>query len=383
MYGPRVDARGNLVIMDMIKPLGEPYPKEFEGRLTTQRAPHWYNWIYGSVIKFGPEGGAIWYADNSASPLTYEGWRVTGENSVSNLRTTGGSLRGDISKKPAEVSLPAGGIDAATQSRIVMRLKNDSDGAQAVLSYHVVGEAYGTPARKKAIPIKPNSDFTEYAFEMGDEKEWKGTLHTLSLVPTDGAKGSFSLDWVEIPGGKSPRIWNFELEDSKETKLPATLKKEEVAAYTKPRGNMLQGALWWRSGFSHVGKTQGNDTCHCTGSDFDMDDFGRVFVPDNGRFRIGVLDANGNEILSFGGYGNQDFRGPESQVVDPVTKLLRPRKADDPQGLKSPFAVPEIALGWVVGLAVTDRYAYVDDVLNKRMLRVKLDYAASETVAVP
>jgi len=35
-----------------------------------------------------------------------------------------------------------------------------------------------------------------------------------------------------------------------------------------------------------------------------------------------------------------------------------------------------------VGLAVTDRYAYVDDVFNKRMLRVTLDYAASETVAV-
>jgi hypothetical protein len=383
MYGPRIDARGNIYIMDMIKPLGEPYPKEFEGRLTTQRAPHWYNWIYGSVIKFGPDGGAIWYADGAASPLAYEGWRVTAENTVANLRTTGGSLRGDISKKTAEVSLPPVGLDAATQNRIVLRLKNESDGAQAVLSYHRVGENYGSPAQRKAIPIKPNSDFTEYAFDLSGEKEWKGTLHRLSLSPSDAAKGSFSLDWVRIPGGSNPKSWDFDQEDSRETKVSATLKKEEVAAYTKPAGNMLQGALWWRSGFSHVGKTQGNDTCHCTGSDFDMDDFGRVFVPDNGRFRIGVLDANGNELLSFGGYGNQDFRGPESYVVDPATHLLRPRKAEDPPGLKSPFASPEIALGWVVGLAVTDRYAYVDDVLNKRMLRVRLDYHAIETVAIP
>jgi hypothetical protein len=383
MYGPRVDARGNLYIMDMIKPVGEPYPKEFDGRLTTQRAPHWYNWIYGSVIKFGPEGGAIWFADNSASPLSYEGWRVTSENSVANLRTTGGSLQGDISKKPAELAIPAGGIDAATQTRVVLRLRNQSDGAQAVLGYHVVGEAYGSPPRKKGIPIKPHGDFTEYAFEMAGEKEWKGTVHRLSLSPTDGAKGSFSIDWVQIPGGKNPKTWNFDQEDSRETKLPETLKKEEVGAYTKPRGNMLQGAQWWRSGFSPLGKTQGNDTCHCTASDFDLDDFGRVFVPDNGRFRIGVLDSSGNEILSFGAYGNQDFCGPESYVVDPATKRLRPRKADDPGELKSPFASPEIALGWVVGLAVTDRYAYIDDVINKRILRVKLEYAASETSPVP
>jgi len=161
------------------------------------------------------------------------------------------------------------------------------------------------------------------------------------------------------------------------------MRKEEVAAFTKAQGNQLQGALWWRSGFSPVGKVQGNDQCHCTGSDFDVDDFGRVFAPDTGRFRVGVLDANGNELLSFGAYGNQDFCGPESYVPDPATKLLRPRKPEDPKDLKSPFAQPEIAIGWIVGLAVTDRYAYVDDVINKRILRVKLDYAAVETVAAP
>src|SRR4030095_8004088 len=179
--------------------------------------------------------------------------------------------------------------------------------------------------------------FAEVTFDMAGEKDWKGVVHRMSLSPTNGSKGSFSMDWVKIPGGKAPMVWNFDQEESWETKLPASLKKEEVAAYTKPRGNLLQGALWWRSGFSHVGKTQGNDTCHCTGSDFDMDDFGRVFVPANRRFPIDGVDANGNEILSFGGYGNQDFRGPESYVVDPATNLLRPRKAGDPQGLKSPF----------------------------------------------
>ena len=44
----------------------------------------------------------------------------------------------------------------------------------------------------------------------------------------------------------------------------------------------------------------------------------------------------------------------------------------------SPFAKPEIAFAWIIGVAVTDKYAYVDDVINKRVLRVKLDYVAQE-----
>ena len=65
--------------------------------------------------------------------------------------------------------------------------------------------------------------------------------------------------------------------------------------------------------------------------------------------------------------------------MDPAGKFLRPRKADDPKDLVSPFARPEIAFAWIVGVAVTDKYAYVDDVINKRILRVRLGYAAEET----
>ena len=73
----------------------------------------------------------------------------------------------------------------------------------------------------------------------------------------------------------------------------------------------------------------------------------------------------------------------EVAVLDSAGKFLRPRKADDPKDAISPFAKPEIAFAWIIGLAVTDKYAYVDDVVNKRVLRVKLGYAAEETAAVP
>ncbi len=166
--------------------------------------------------------------------------------------------------------------------------------------------------------------------------------------------------------------------------LDPALKKEHVDVLGHP-GGLLVGARWWRFGYSPLEDrwNGGDETCHCTYTDFDADDFGRVFHPDQGRFRAVVLDTNGNEILHFGSYGNQDCCGPESYVPDPREKFFRPRRPDDPGDLKSPFAEPEIAFGWITGLAVTDRYAYVADALNRRVLRVKLDYAADETVAFP
>ena len=96
---------------------------------------------------------------------------------------------------------------------------------------------------------------------------------------------------------------------------------------------------------------------------FDVDWFGRVWYPDLGRFRVGVLDTNGNVITTFGGYGNADSCGPESK-----DKAL---------------ATPDLALCWLVGVGATDRCAYLADGLNRRLLRARLVYAAEETCAVP
>lgn len=169
-------------------------------------------------------------------------------------------------------------------------------------------------------------------------------------------------------------------------KLPGTtFRKEKVARSQHKAGGELEGALWYRPGFAHVWEAcaEGFWWCHCTGCDFDIDDFGRVFGPDNSRQRVTVLDTNGNLILHIGAYGNQDHCGPDSYVIDPVTKLLRPPKPDDPEDLVSPFAQPEIGLTWTVGLAVTDKHAYIADCINRRVLRVKLDYVTTETVAAP
>ena len=342
MYGPRLDPKGNLYIMDCVKVKGEQFPDEVKAAMAANPgAAEGYNWIYGGVVKFGPEGGAIWFSGNQASPLTYEGWGCG--KSISGLLTTGGSLTGTIVKGPAGVTFPVPSLDAATDNKVTIRLKNDSEGTKATLNYHTRDEGYIEscgPGKSKSVDIKPNSDFAEYTFDMSGEKQWKGTIWRMSLTPSDAAKGSFAIDWVRIGGPDSKLVWNFNAEDNPDNKLPATLKKEAIGAFNRKDGAVLQGAQWWKTGFSPVGDmaVAGAGYCHCTGSDFDVDNFGRVFAPDTGRFRVGVLDTNGNEITSIGGYGNQDACGQDSYVLDPAGKFLRPRQASDPKGPGQPVS---------------------------------------------
>jgi hypothetical protein len=138
------------------------------------------------------------------------------------------------------------------------------------------------------------------------------------------------------------------------------------------------GAEWMHFGISDLPLFY----CNCENTRFDVDPFGRTWYPDMGRYRVGVLDTNGNLITTFGGYGNAESCGPDSPVVDPKTGKLRPRLPDDPKDLKSPFAEPEIAFSYLIGVGATDKYAYMGDSMNRRLLRAKLVYAAEETCEV-
>jgi hypothetical protein len=244
--GPKVDPQGNLYMAECIKPLGQPFPKELEGRIP-QGSEGDYAWIYGSILKYGPKGGAVWFPG-----MKGEGWKA------------------ELAEEP-----------------------------------------------------KVAAGLTEEAVGTG--------LNPRRHRPRDDMAGS------------------------------------------------VQGALWWRYGFSYLGDMIRSDHCHCTSTDFDVDDFGRTFYPDLARFRVNMLDANGNEVLHFGSYGNQDNCGPDSYVMDPAGGFLRPRRTDDPKGLASPFATPELAFSWIIGVAASDRYVYVTDVVNRRVVRVRLGAAATES----
>jgi hypothetical protein len=166
-----------------------------------------------------------------------------------------------------------------------------------------------------------------------------------------------------------------------EPKLDPGLKTADACYldwYNNVLATKVTGAEWMHPGYSHINST----ACTCENSSFDVDEFGRTWFPDLCMFQVRVIDTNGNAITNFGGYGNAESMGPDSAVVDPQTKKVRARRADDPKDLKSPFAEPEIAFSWLIGVGATDKYVYTCDVMNRRMLRLRQIYAAEETCQV-
>jgi hypothetical protein len=67
-----------------------------------------------------------------------------------------------------------------------------------------------------------------------------------------------------------------------------------------------------------------------------------------------------NPITTFGKYGNEDSGGPGARIN-----------------------TPNIPLAWPTYVAVSDRFAYVADTVNRRVVRVKLTYAAEATCMAP
>lgn len=93
--------------------------------------------------------------------------------------------------------------------------------------------------------------------------------------------------------------------------------------------------------------------CHCTRPRFDVDGFGRVYIPHGFTYKVSIRDNANNEILCFGNYGNFDCAGP-----------------------KSTESKPEIPLGWPIFAGASEKYVYVGDGLNHRVVRADKTFAA-------
>lgn len=123
------------------------------------------------------------------------------------------------------------------------------------------------------------------------------------------------------------------------------------------------GALWRYHGMG-VMPASGDGLmpdpgCICHNSRMGVDPYGRVYVPDVFRFSVGMLDTNGNRIARIGHYGNADSAGPGSKV---------------PQ--------PEIAFAWPTFVSINQGKLLVSDPVNRRVVIVRFDYQATETVTV-
>ncbi len=110
-------------------------------------------------------------------------------------------------------------------------------------------------------------------------------------------------------------------------------------------------------GCGPISRWRAAGACACTKPRFDVDDFGRLYIPNGITYSVSVRDNANNEITRFGGYGNFDCQGGKS---------LEPK--------------PAIPLGWPVSAGASDLFIYVGDTLNHRVVRVDKAWALEQTV---
>lgn len=122
----------------------------------------------------------------------------------------------------------------------------------------------------------------------------------------------------------------------------------------------VRGAITAYPDCGPVSRWRAVGACACTKPRFDVDDFGRLYIPNGITFSVSVRDNAGNEIVRFGAYGNFDCQGPDSR--EPV---------------------PEIALGWPVTAGASDGHIYVGDCLNHRVVRADKVFAQEALLDVP
>jgi len=120
---------------------------------------------------------------------------------------------------------------------------------------------------------------------------------------------------------------------------------------------VLKNALWTRR--AGLIPTKYDLGCYCETPRFDIDPFDRLFVPDPLTFSVLVLDTAGNRIARFGSFGNMDCRGKGSPVPE-----------------------PEITFGWPTQVDCALGRAYIADLLNRRIVSVRFEHAASEECAI-
>ena len=160
--------------------------------------------------------------------------------------------------------------------------------------------------------------------------------------------------------------------------LPEELRPKRLVDMTRP-GIWVEGAEWLFGPVGADGHWGSGGRCHCRVlGRFALDYFGRSFAPEVDRFRVVVLDTNGNVILRIGRYGNVDDGMP---LVKPDTTPVGTQGGQPPR----PRAIggDETAIMHVQSVKVDcDRRLFLADGGNQCIRSVKLGYHATEKVAL-
>jgi hypothetical protein len=149
-------------------------------------------------------------------------------------------------------------------------------------------------------------------------------------------------------------------------KAPIKLPKNQQPQRPPDLNNAAQANSWIESGVDWMfggvgfcGKNMGIG-CACFNCRFAFDYFNRSFAPEIDRYSVAIIDANGNLITRVGQYGNADSAGPKSLV---------------------PLGGDEVGLVHGAYVAVhTDKRLFIADPDNARIVSVRLQYHASESL---
>jgi len=147
---------------------------------------------------------------------------------------------------------------------------------------------------------------------------------------------------VKLPPQGSPR--NYPLDDGGRGKDPLGFK------------NVLNTY----GGCGPISGWRCDGACACVKARFDVDAYGRLYIPNAITFTVRVCDNAGNSIVSFGQYGNYDCQGAQSAEPKPA-----------------------IPLGWPIAVGASEDHIYVGDCLNHRVVRVDKRFALEATSDVP
>ncbi|MGQ9662819.1 MAG: hypothetical protein ACUVWX_10870 [Kiritimatiellia bacterium] len=163
--------------------------------------------------------------------------------------------------------------------------------------------------------------------------------------PSGGMVTSPVKDWSSDPVGDTPRtpgVGGIEVRSGGRT--PTTFYDAFVEGATAVYPGYAP--------FSHA-NWGGNSCCVCRAPRFDLDRYGRLYIPNAIVNSVRIVDNTGNLICEFGQYGNFD-----SQYVP----------AERSGGLPL-IPKPAIPLTWPTGAGVSEKAVYVLDTYSRRLVR--------------
>jgi hypothetical protein len=314
-------------------------------------------------VAIGPAGMVYTWGKGGG----YQGpvFRYTRDLKPALLSSTGKNVVGECNGRFGRGS-NSGGLAVGPKGKVYVYNSIGGDFSPYVAAFDSNGKPIKTskqvPVRRKTPNDKRYALITNVDPGGGLKVDGKGNVYLGQFVPC----GPYNKRHVNphIPKG-------FENSARYRSHVSVILKfGPEGGTRARPRGWWKKlpppaGTFWWWKGVKRTYHDYGFQSgtrggCICARSRFDVDTYGRLYIPNGITFKVSVRDNNDNEIVKFGGYGNFDAQGPTSK---------------EPK--------PEIAFGWPTMVGASDKYIYVGDQLNCRVLRADKTWKSAATCPLP